>query len=122
MVLAAGSACGITDEDEVRQVTRDFVIAIIDGKWEHACEVLTDDARRAFERIEGGTSCVRAMELSYRLDEARRRALRANYDFDVIAVRVHDDEAEVRLREALTPDGSVVTYSRREEGDWRIAK
>ena len=115
------SGCGSSDEEQVRGAVRDYFAAVVDGDWDRACELSATEVRADLERIDGGTTCERAMDLAYRLDERGRRQLRERFAFEVVAVRVEGDRARVRLREALTPDGEPTAELRREEGDWRIA-
>jgi hypothetical protein len=117
--MAAAVGCGASDEEQVRSTVEDYVEAVVDGDGDRACELMTGRARRAAlaaAALTGGGGCAGVMgRLSEFYDDGELRAMR---EFEIEAVRIEGDRAEVTVSEAL--DDGEETVLRKVEGEWLI--
>ena len=111
-------ACGVSDEDDVRSASEDFVAAFKDENWAEVCSLLTERSKVQVERAgkvlqaEGG--CEEVWEKTFKLidDKAKQRL----EDFEIESVKVEGDRATVTSAQAKGDPARL----RKEDGEWRL--
>jgi ketosteroid isomerase-like protein len=112
------SACGGSDEDDVRSASEDFVAAFKDENWEEVCSLMTDKSKAQLERagqvLDANGGCEGVWEKASKFigDKAKRQL----DDFEIESVKVEGDTATVTTAEAKGQP----TQLRKEDGEWRV--
>ena len=112
--------CGTSDEDEIRAAVRDFMFGIVEGDWERACDVMTEDAQaslRTADMPEAG--CEQSLATAFQLRDSDRQRLKQAFEFAITKIDIKGERATVHLKETFVPDARPVANLRREDG-WRI--
>jgi hypothetical protein len=114
LALASGSGCGGTsEEEEARQVVREYAGAIADGDERRACATLSNESKKRIER--GKTTCVDAYEgFGKFLREKQKEKLR-NLDPQM---RVDGDKATTRIDQ---PPLQGELRLNKEDGKWKVS-
>jgi ketosteroid isomerase-like protein len=114
------SACGGSDEDDVRSASEDFVAAFKDENWEEVCSLMTDKSKAQIERagrvLDANGSCESIWEKASKFigDKAKRQL----DDFEIESVKVDGDTATVTVTNAEAKGQP--TQLRKEDGEWRV--
>jgi ketosteroid isomerase-like protein len=112
------SACGGSDEDDVRSASEDFVAAFKDENWEEVCSLMTEKSRAQLERagqvLDANGGCEGVWEKASKFigDKAKRQL----DDFEIEGVKVDGGTATVTTAEAQGQP----TQLRKEDGEWRV--
>ena len=112
------SACGGSDEDDVRSASEDFVAAFKDENWEEVCSHMTDKSKAQLERagqvLDANGGCEGVWEKASKFigDKAKRQL----DDFEIESVKIDGDTATVTTAEAKGQP----TQLRKEDGEWRV--
>jgi ketosteroid isomerase-like protein len=112
------SACGGSDEDDVRSASEDFVAAFKDENWEEVCSLMTDKSKAQLERagqvLDANGGCEGVWEKASKFigDKAKRQL----DDFEIESVKIDGDTATVTTAEAKGQP----TQLRKEDGEWRV--
>jgi hypothetical protein len=123
MTAVAAAGCGSqSDEDKVRDVTLDFVNAVVDEDYDEACDKLSTDARKEIAKagaaLDAGT-CPEVLEKGFALlDSADRKRLQ-DADFKVTDVEVKGDRATAKVSPDLG-DGDDATRLQKKGDEWFI--
>ena len=114
------SACGGSDEDDVRSASEDFVAAFKDENWEEVCSLMTDKSKAQLERagqvLDANGGCEGVWEKASKFvgDKAKRQL----DDFEIESVKVDGDTATVTVTNAEAKGQP--TQLRKEDGEWRV--
>jgi hypothetical protein len=117
VVLAAVAGCDIgggggSDEDDARDVVKDYAAAIADGDEKKICDTLSEDSRKQLEA--GDATCEEAFgNFGGFLNEEQKEGLK-NIDPDV---KVDGDSASAQVDEQPL-EGEV--RLKKEDGDWKV--
>jgi hypothetical protein len=121
-VLAAGIAlvalpgCGPfgSDEDDVKDVVKDYAEGIADGDGGKVCDTLTEESKKSFEDV--GAKCDETFSsFGGFFNEEQKDKLK---DVDP-EVEINGDNATAKLN-ALEGTGSDELKLKKEDGDWKI--
>jgi hypothetical protein len=116
LALVCAPGCGIgggSDEDDARDVVKDYAAAIADGDENKVCDTLSEDSKRQFEAAD--STCEEAFKnFGGALSDEQKDKLKGidpdvDIDGDTASARVDEQplEGEVRLK--------------KEEGAWKVA-
>jgi ketosteroid isomerase-like protein len=114
------SACGGSDEDDVRSASEDFVAAFKDENWEEVCSLMTNKSKAQLERagqvLDANGGCEGVWEKASKFigDKAKRQL----DDFEIESVKVDGDTATVTVTNAEAKGQP--TQLRKEDGEWRV--
>jgi ketosteroid isomerase-like protein len=114
------SACGGSDEDDVRSASEDFVAAFKDENWEEVCSLMTNKSKAQLERagqvLDANGGCEGVWEKASKFigDKAKRQL----DDFGIESVKVDGDTATVTVTNAEAKGQP--TQLRKEDGEWRV--
>ena len=96
------SACGGSDEDDVRSASEDCVAAFKDEKWEEVCSLITQKSKAQLERAgqaldaNGGCEAVWEKASKFIGDKAKRQLV----DSEIESVKVDGDTPTVTTGQA----------------------
>jgi hypothetical protein len=116
LALAALSGCGPfgSDEDDVKDVVRDYTEGVAEGDGKKVCDTLAEDSRKQFEQA--GTKCEDAFKSfgAFLNDEQKDKLKDIDPD-----VEIDGDNATAKVDE-LGSTGSNEVKLKKEDGDWKI--
>ena len=113
LAVAVGAGCGRTDQEQVREVTEDYIDAIAKGDFGGACDLFTDEYR---SELGGEAGCARAQADQFASPQGSAPKL------EIADVRVKGDRANVGLE--ISRDGPPSPLSllmvKEDDDRWRI--
>jgi hypothetical protein len=116
LALAAVPGCGPfgSDEDDVKDVVKDYAEGVADGDGKKVCDTLAEESRKQFEQA--GTKCEDAFKSfgAFLNDEQKDKLKDVDPD-----VEVDGDNATAKVDE-LGSTGSNEVKLKKEDGDWKI--
>lgn len=118
-LLLSLSACGGSDEEDVRAASEDFVTAFQAENWRDVCSLMTVDSRAELAKAgeildaKGGCEEVWAKASKFIGGDIKREL----DDFEIESVMVDGDTATVVAANAKGEP----TRLRKEDGQWRVA-
>jgi ketosteroid isomerase-like protein len=111
--IAIGTGCGQTDQEQVREVTEDYIGAISKQDFAAACELFTDEYRT---ELGGDSGCARAQADQFTGPQG------TSPELEIAGVRVRGDRANVALN--VSRDGSpsplALLMVAEDDDRWRI--
>ena len=116
LALVALPGCGPfgSDEDDVKDVVKDYAAGLADGDGKKVCDTLAEDSKKQFE--EAGTKCEDTFKsFGAFLNEEQKDKLK-DVDPDV---EIDGDNATAKVDE-LQGTGSTEVKLKKEDGDWKI--
>ena len=103
-----------SEEDEVKDVVRDYAAGIADGDGGKVCDTIAEDSKEQFEQA--GTKCEDAFKSFGAFLTPDQKDDFKNIDPDV---SIDGDEATAEVDE-LGPTGQTEFRLKKDDGDWRI--
>jgi hypothetical protein len=114
LAMVAASGCGASsDEDEARDVVRQYAEAIADGDEGKVCDTLSKDSKNGFDRAK--TTCEDAYKNFGRFLSGKQKDELKNVDPEV---KVNGDRATAKVAE---PPLEGALRLKREDGEWKIS-
>ena len=116
LALVAVSGCGPfgSDEDDVKDVVKDYAEGIADGDGGKVCDTLTEESKNQFEEV--GAKCDETFSsFGGFLNDEQKDKLK---DVDP-EVEIDGDNATAKV-DALEGTGTDELKLKKEDGDWKI--
>jgi len=116
LALVALPGCmGNSDEDDAKEVVKDYAEAIANGDGKKVCDTLSEDAKRTFERRDRKCEDTFKSVGGFLTDEQKDKLK----DIDP-NVEVDGDNATATVEELEDAAGSTEVKLKKEDGDWKI--
>jgi hypothetical protein len=116
VALAVVPGCGPfgSDEDDVKDVVKDYMEGVAEGDGKKVCDTLAEDSRKQFEQA--GTKCEDTFKsFGAFLNDEQKEQLKD----DDPEVEIDGDNATADV-DALGNTGSTKVKLKKEDGDWKI--
>jgi ketosteroid isomerase-like protein len=113
-LITLGTGCGQTDQEQVREVTEDYIDAIAKGDYEAACELFTP---AYLSELDGTAGCARSQADQFGGPSGSTATL------EIAAVRTKGDRANVTINVSRggSPPSPLALLMSNEADDWRIS-
>ncbi len=116
LALIALPGCGPfgSDEDDVKDVVKDYAAGVADGDGKKVCDTLAEDSKKQFEEV--GAKCDETFSSfgGFLNDEQKDKLKDVDPD-----VEIDGDNATAKV-DALEGTGTDELKLKKEDGDWKI--
>jgi hypothetical protein len=114
LALAVAPGCGGSDEDDVKDVIKDYASGVAEGDGKKVCGTLSEDSKKQFDQA--GSKCEDAFKSfgGFLTDEQKDKLKDIDPD-----VEIDGDNATANVDE-LQGTGSTEVKLKKEDGDWKI--